>query len=282
MQGVGAEWRIGEAAEVGKPRKPLKCEIVKTHIFCFSPNGVNTVGIQSSWKVERFELNPQSSEIRKRDQVNDEQHIQDLRSCTDGFLNVFHYPALSLKPELLSEHSSYLLPDKQMLRQPHWEIEFSRTQLDSELCAVTLPKPVWWRLIIFITVDEWQITQLLQGSCNQLPHFSLKLCHHICVFPDPFSPHLAPCLSVLTGFKVCVMSWNDRSCWAEPHWEQPNDSVEGESPNLNNARLISASNSLHWTSSVQKRKISSCILLEEYKGVCVHLFRWVCTRVTQC
>lgn len=80
------------------------------------------VGIQSSWKAERFELNPQSSEIRKRDQVNDEQHIQDLRSCTDGFLNVFHYPALSLKPELLAEHSSYLLPDKQMLRQPHWEI----------------------------------------------------------------------------------------------------------------------------------------------------------------
>ena len=104
----------------------MKCEIVKTHIFFFFfyPHKWSEYGggIQSSWKVERIELNPKSSEIRKRDQVNDKQHIQDLRSCMNGFLNVFHYPALSLKPELLAEHISYLLPDKQMLRQLHWEI----------------------------------------------------------------------------------------------------------------------------------------------------------------
>lgn len=48
--------------------------------------------------------------------MNDEQDFQDIRSCIvgDGFLNVFHYPAFSLKPELLAEHISYPLPDKQM------------------------------------------------------------------------------------------------------------------------------------------------------------------------
>ncbi len=48
--------------------------------------------------------------------MSDEQDIQDLRSCIvwDGFLNVFHYPASSLKPELLAEHISYPFPDKQM------------------------------------------------------------------------------------------------------------------------------------------------------------------------
>ena len=103
----------------------MKCEIVKTIFFFFfsSPGkGGGGGGGGGRWKVERIELNPKSSDIRKRDQVNDKQHIQDLRSCMNGFLNVFHYPALSLKPELLAEHISYLLPDKQMLRQLHWEI----------------------------------------------------------------------------------------------------------------------------------------------------------------
>lgn len=47
--------------------------------------------------------------------MNDEQDIQDLRSSIvwGGFLNVFHYPGLSLKSEHLAEHIGYLLPDKQ-------------------------------------------------------------------------------------------------------------------------------------------------------------------------
>lgn len=48
--------------------------------------------------------------------MNDVQDIQDLRSCIvwDGFLNVFHYPVLRLKPELLAVCITYPLPDKQM------------------------------------------------------------------------------------------------------------------------------------------------------------------------
>lgn len=70
--------------------------------------------------------------------MNDVQDIQDLRSYIvwDGFLNVFHYPALALKPEHLAAHSSNLLLGKPM---KHKYTEFSWAQLGNVLCAVSTP-----------------------------------------------------------------------------------------------------------------------------------------------
>lgn len=47
--------------------------------------------------------------------MNDEPDTRDLKSCIvwAAFLNVSHYRGRSLKPELLAEHTSNQLPDKQ-------------------------------------------------------------------------------------------------------------------------------------------------------------------------
>lgn len=66
------------------------------HTFLFL-NKVNTVEIQRQRGLKKI---PQSSEVRKWDQMSDEQDIQALSSCIVrvSFLNVFHYPACLWNP----------------------------------------------------------------------------------------------------------------------------------------------------------------------------------------
>ena len=97
--------------------------------------------------------------------------------------------------------------------------------------------------------------------------------------PFSISPSLSVSLYVRSGvcserstsFEVCVLSWDDSSCWDGPHREQPNAPVEGGSPALNNATLISALKSLLWASSSgPKQEIETAAF---YQGIRKFLWR---------
>jgi len=247
-----------EAAVMERGRRGSQAHVkLSKHIFPSALFFGQTDWIQSGHKAAEkqrgFELDPSIIRGQEMGSGEREQDTQDLRSCVvgDGFLNVFRYPALSLKAELPAEHVSASLPDKHM-QDGHGR----KTDWPGASCRNGLP----FHLITFITLGERQISQHLQHlrflffskPVFFLSRISLSLSLSL-------SHCLAPCWQWTTSAQVCVMSWDDSRCWDGPHWVRPNASVEGDSPR-NNATLISASNSLCWASSLLRQKMNSCLL----------------------